>query len=60
MTNLQKGVTALVAVGVTGIGAVATSAEPGLGIVVMGVVASLGIVAWATDRIYGPQDKDGD
>jgi hypothetical protein len=58
MTNLQKGVTALVAVGVTGIGAVATSAEPALGIIVMGVIASVGIVAWAVDRLYGPRDKD--
>lgn len=54
MNNIQKGAVAAIAtVGVTGIGAVATSASPTEGIVAIAVVAGLGMLAWTVDRIFG-------
>jgi lysozyme family protein len=54
MNNIQKGaVAAIVTVGVTGIGAVATSSSPTEGIIAMAVVAGLGMLAWTVDRLFG-------
>ena len=54
MNNIQKGAVAAIAtVGVTGIGAVATSPSPTEGIIAIAVVAGLGMLAWTVDRLFG-------
>ena len=54
MNNIQKGAVAAIAtVGVTGIGAVATSASPTEGIIAIAVVAGLGMLACTVDRLVG-------
>ena len=61
MNNIQKGAVAAIAtVGVTGIGAVATSASPTEGIIAMSVVAGMGMLAWTVDRLFGKDCGCGD